>query len=743
MHKMIHRKALLRCLIFGALSAVLMLTLGISLIKNNENDTSAADGTVPIYHCSDDTSQCRAYYYAASGDLLYSRYIYVTLPEGGTVYAFCVEPAAYPMPEPGNYAYELVTNESLADKKIKILLYIWRYYDSVAIAKQARNEVLESDSNNEGYIYSWIHVLTGGINGSVEPLNAGWADWFDRASAKLGDYINNNADIWMLAKDFPLYRTKNTVQSIMWLGKKANNVGSINVQKCDLSTESCSAPQGNASFAGITFEVRNNSGKRIYNPTNDTFYDDGAVVATGTTDADGHVSFSGLPADDVNYKVIETVTNTSYELTASEQTVTLSSSGQSETLSFYDNPVLGKIKVNKIDSETGSCQVTSKGGSFAGTVFEVINKSTNSVKYDGRMIAKNSVITTKTFSENDCSFTINNLPYGTYQIKETEAASGYMLSNPVTVTIPTSHSVNIETTIANSPTFELGTTAYDGDDEDKYVNADEEAKIIDRIEYCARVNKEYTIKGILMDKETEEPFLVNGETVENLVTITPQETCGEVDMEFVFDASGLGGHELVVFESLYEGDELIISHEDMEDEGQTIETVYMHTTATDSDTDKKILPVGEDVTIKDVVEYCLIPGVEYTLKGVVMDKNTGNGLLVNSGSVESEVKFTPEERCGSVEMYFSLNTDGLSGKKLVVFESLYRGEELINEHKDLDDIDQSIDIEVTPPNTGAFRKENSSMMSSETMIPVVILSVVALGGYFFTRRSSKSKVMKF
>ena len=743
MYKMIHRKALLRCLIFGALSAVLMLTLGISLTKNNDNDTSAAS-SVYLYWCDDNTTSCRAYYNDSYGVLRYSRYLYVTLPEGGTVYAFCVQPYGTSMPTVENHGYRLVSNETLTQKKIKLLLYIWRDYDSVAVAKAAKDYVLEDSTDDQGRIYAWIHILGGALNNSVEEGNRGWSEWFSRASTKLGNYINNNDDIWLLAKDFPLYEATDTEQAVVWLGRSTNKVGNINVQKCDLSSQSCTAPQGNASFAGITFEVRNNSGRRIYNPANDTFYNDGEVVATGTTDTNGRVSFSNLAADDVTYKVTETATNTSYELTANEQTITLSSNGQSESLSFYDNPKLGRIKVNKIDSETNSCEVTSKGDSFVGTTFQVINKSDNPIKYNNEMIASNSVITTKVFAENECNFTINNLPYGTYQIKETKAAPGYMISSPVTVTIPTNNTVNIETTIKNNPTFELGTRAADPSDDDRYINADGEAKIIDHIDYCARSNKKFTIKGILMDKETGEPLMIDGKTVESSIEVTPEETCGRVDMEFVFDASELGGHELVVFERLYDdNDELIVSHEDIEDEGQTVVMIYMHTTATDSNTGKKVLPEGEDVIVKDVVEYCLVPGLEYTLKGIIMDKNTGNGLLVNSSSVESEVTFTPEERCGSVTMFFTLNTTGLSGKKLVVFESLYQGEELILEHKDLDDVDQSIDVEVTPPDTGSFHKEDGSIILAETIAPLAILSVLGAGGYFFARRSSKSKVMKF
>ena len=86
-----------------------------------------------------------------------------------------------------------------------------------------------------------------------------------------------------------------------------------------------------------------------------------------------------------------------------------------------------------------------------------------------------------------------------------------------------------------------------------------------------------------MNKATGEPLLVNGEKIEGAAEIEPTEACGTAEMLFHFDATGLQGKELVVFEKLYifgednpDEDEPIITHEDINDDNQAV-IVYMPT----------------------------------------------------------------------------------------------------------------------------------------------------------------------
>ena len=167
----------------------------------------------------------------------------------------------------------------------------------------------------------------------------------------------------------------------------------------------------------------------------------------------------------------------------------------------------------------------------------------------------------------------------------------------------------------------IGTTAtIDGE---KTAEPAEQITITDTVEYSGlTVGQEYTLKGVLMDKSTGEPLLVGEEQVTSEATFTPAEPNGTVDVLFTFDATELEGTSVVVFETLFQGETEISSHEDMEDEGQTItftEQPRIGTTAT-VDGQHTAEPTGE-ITIVDVVAYSgLTPGETYKMSGILMDK---------------------------------------------------------------------------------------------------------------------------
>src|SRR5699024_5300075 len=83
--------------------------------------------------------------------------------------------------------------------------------------------------------------------------------------------------------------------------------------------------------------------------------------------------------------------------------------------------------------------------------------------------------------------------------------------------------------------------------------------------------------------------------------------------------------------------QVIATHEDIDDEGQTVGVTNPNigTKATHKPTDLQDILPFEIVTIQDEVMYeDLIPGKEYTVKGVLMNKETGEPLLVEPFEVE-------------------------------------------------------------------------------------------------------------
>ena len=227
----------------------------------------------------------------------------------------------------------------------------------------------------------------------------------------------------------------------------------------------------------------------------------------------------------------------------------------------------------------------------------------------------------------------------------------------------------------------------------------EQITITDTVEYSGlTAGQEYTLKGVLMDKSTGEPLLVGEEQVTSEATFTPAEPNGTVDVLFTFDATELEGTSVVVFETLFQGETEISSHEDMEDEGQTIiftEQPSIGTTAT-VDGQHTAEPTGE-ITIVDVVAYSgLTPGETYKMSGVLMDKATGEPLLVGEEQVTSEATFTPAEPNGTVDVLFTFDATELEGTSVVVFETLFQGETEISSHEDMEDEGQTITFTEQP-----------------------------------------------
>ena len=230
----------------------------------------------------------------------------------------------------------------------------------------------------------------------------------------------------------------------------------------------------------------------------------------------------------------------------------------------------------------------------------------------------------------------------------------------------------------------------------------------DVVEYKHLVpGKEYTVKGVLMDKSTEKELLIDGKKITSEATFIPDKPTGSVTVEFTFDARYIKKDtDIVVFESLYSEDKELAVHADIEDEGQTV-TVKIPEIGTKASIDgKKEFTANGDITIDDVVSYKnLTVGKEYTISGVLMDKATGKAFLVDGKEVCSEVTFTPEAADGEVTVSFTFDGSVINkDTEIVVFETLYRDGTEIAVHADIDDKNQTVTIHPQPepekPQTG-------------------------------------------
>ena len=296
--------------------------------------------------------------------------------------------------------------------------------------------------------------------------------------------------------------------------------------------------------------------------SNGTVIPKNGLIEIITCDEKGKATFkTDLPIG--KYYVKEISTGNHYILSDKKYPIVFEYAGQDTAtvhISVNDGePIInsiiyGTIKGLKIDRETGE--------NIAGALFGLFSINETEFTEETTILISES--------NEDGVFEFTDVPYGEYIVCELKPAEGYLYNEELyPVTISENDEI-IEITIENDKIPELGTTAtIDGK---KEFTANGDITIDDVVSYKhLKAGKEYTVSGVLIDKSTGKPFLVDAKEVRSEVTFTPETADGEVTVSFTFDGSVITKEtEIVVFETLYrEGTEIAV-HADIEDENQTV-----------------------------------------------------------------------------------------------------------------------------------------------------------------------------
>ncbi|WP_408587818.1 VaFE repeat-containing surface-anchored protein [Enterococcus faecium] len=275
------------------------------------------------------------------------------------------------------------------------------------------------------------------------------------------------------------------------------------------------------------------------------------------------------------------------------------------------------------------------------------------------------------------------------------------------------------------PTLE--TQASNKEDGEKVVDPLETIVIKDSVSYTNLfVGKEYTISGVLMNKATNEPILQDGKEIRKTLTFIADKANGTKDLEFVVNASVLKGQTIVVFEKLFRDGIEVAAHEDITDENQSVRVnnPTVHTTAVFEDGLTVADPTGL-FTLNDTVEITeILPGKAYLVKGILMDKATGEPLLLYGNTVETSVGFIAKEENETVIVPFTFDLTDLNGREIVVFESLFRNDEELANHKDINDKGQTVRITNPAIGTKATDKE-TGLQVIDPLAVITITDAVA------------------
>ena len=320
----------------------------------------------------------------------------------------------------------------------------------------------------------------------------------------------------------------------------------------------------------------------------------------------------------------------------------------------------------------------------------------------GFWFGNNSVLdgngTTSTSDAVKADNKLGALPFDTYSIEELRCSAneGYALIN-TTVTV-TRDAKTIDLGTFDDPEPEIHTTAYDASDSDHYVGVGT-VKISDKVEYSHLVaGKTYTVIGELHDAATGDAVTVNGQAITAEKTFTADDSAGSVTLDYAFDSYDLKGKTLVVYETLTDAKGAkLAEHRDKSDVSQqvTVLTPKLSTSAVgDADNSKSVTAEG-DVTVTDYVRYTgLTDGQTYTLTGTLMDKSTKKAFVDADGNpVTATAEFTAEAESGTATVTFTFNASSIkTGTKLIAFETLSTNGIEIADHKDINDIDQTVTV---------------------------------------------------
>ena len=363
------------------------------------------------------------------------------------------------------------------------------------------------------------------------------------------------------------------------------------------------------------------------------------------------------------------------------------------------------------------------------------------------------------------------LLYDTYIIEELrcESNKGFKLIPPFEIVISRNKVVVDLGTLTDEYEKEITihTTATSKDGE-KTILAGKDVTIIDTVELDGLIKgTKYQLKGGQMLKEENAELIINNKRVENDYTFVADDEAMKVEIVYTFNASALGGKNLVTFEELYdlsnsEEPVKVAEHKDIEDDGQTVliteRIIKIHTIATDKD-GKKEIEAGKDVTIVDTVKLeGLEVGTKYQLVGWQMLKEENAELIINDKRIENDYIFTADSETMEVKIGFTFDASTLGGKQLVTFEELYDLSNpdkpiKVTEHHDIEDDGQTVTIKEVPETPTPEEPEKPTTPDTPTktdspktgdntnILAFAIMMFVSAGGlagtYFFKRRKMK------
>ena len=559
--------------------------------------------------------------------------------------------------------------------------------------------------------------------------------------------------------------------------------GGVKIQKRDLETGN-TKPQGSATLKDTAFDVISLNDNSVL--VEGKLYKKNEVVKTIRTDIEGVASTSADLLPYGKFRIVESEAPDGY-LTDGAKPIdfAITENGKivdltDEAHSIYNQIKRGDIEGVKIGAGTHKrlanvpFRITSKTtGENHVVVTDDNGQFSTSAEWASHKHNTNAGKTSEDgvwFGTSEPDDSKGALPYDTYIIEElrSESNKGFELIPPFEIVVSRNNLVVDLGTLTDEYEKEISihTTATSKDGE-KNILAGKEVTIVDTVKLDGLTKgTKYQLKGWQMLKEENAELIIDGKRVENDYTFVADEEEMKVEISYTFNASALGGKNLVTFEELYDFSNpnepvKVAEHKDIEDDGQTVliteRIIKIHTTATDKDGNKE-LEAGKEVTIIDTITLeGLEVGTQYKLVGWQMLKEENAELLINGKRVESDYTFTADSETMKAEVAFTFDATSLDGKQLVTFEELYDlsnpdEPKKVTEHKDIEDKGQTITFKEkpeepekpeTPPTPEKPNRPSDSPKTGDStnVMAFIVMLLASAGGlvgtYLYKRRKMK------
>ena len=303
-----------------------------------------------------------------------------------------------------------------------------------------------------------------------------------------------------------------------------------------------------------------------------------------------------------------------------------------------------------------------------------------------------------------------DLHYGTYFVVETVAPEMYERSQEVMTVIigavdteDLSEPVPVVMDFVNDLNFG---TVLNGISDTKILEYSECARLVDTVSYTNLIaGRTYTLNGELFIRNDDGEAVRTGITGVTTFTVPDDGTGvmnadgtvrvnGNCDVVFTFDSTVLSGETIVAFETLKYRTRTVAVHTDINDESQTVYVPEILTELTDELTGTHTVSRSASATLVDTVSYSnLIPGTEYRITGILVDKDSGESITGTDGEpVSSETVFTPDSPSGIAEITFVFDSVNTVSSEIVAFEDLWFEDNKIAVHADINDDSQTVGV---------------------------------------------------